>query len=88
MDDYFRLVKCPSLFFPVFLNLVAQVQDVFKDVCTCFLSCYFCVVVPSQYNLLFTIQNIILGQRKDRWKQQGEVCPFHSLSLSCSRQWS
>lgn len=42
--NYFRLVKCSSLFFSVFLHLVVQVQDVCKDVCTCFLSCYFCAV--------------------------------------------
>lgn len=45
MLNSFSLVKCSSLFFSVFLNLVVQVQDVFKDVCTCFLSCYFCVVL-------------------------------------------
>lgn len=47
MLNYFRLVKCSSLFFPVFFNLVVQVQDVFKDVCTCFLSCYFFVFLSS-----------------------------------------
>ena len=60
----FSLVKCSSLFFPVFLNLVVQVQDVFKDVCTCFLSCYLCCFVPSLCILLFKYKILFLDKER------------------------
>lgn len=64
MLNFFRLVKCSSLFFSLFSNLVVQVRDVFKDVCTCFLSCCFRVLSPSLYNLLFKYKMLLLDQER------------------------
>lgn len=38
--------------------------------------------VPSLYNLLFKIQNIILGQRNDRWKHN-EGKSGHFINYLC-----
>lgn len=64
MLNFFRLVKCSSLFFSLFSNLVVQVRDVFKDVLYMFSFLLFSCFVPSLYNLLFKYKMLLLDQER------------------------
>lgn len=74
MLNCFRLVKCSSLFFPLFLYLVVQVQDVFKDVCM--FSFLFCVVL-SHHCMIPYLNTKCCSQIKKGWmetQQRGSLC--------------